>query len=113
MVPERIKIDVDGRRRRRDHQTNAVRSKANTRVEPTDRLQRRVSCDVPGRCSLKRVVHPGDFRQSESSSNEQADRKDPDERTRTTGPHKIDLLSKVPEVTLAFWIIKICAVLSR
>src|ERR1041384_133713 len=36
--------------------------------------------DVPGRCSLKRVVHPGDFRQSESSSNEQVDRKGPDER---------------------------------
>jgi hypothetical protein len=29
---------------------------------------------------LKRVVHPGDFRQSESSSNEQVDRKVPDER---------------------------------
>src|SRR5215208_5845291 len=26
----------------------------------------RVSCDVSGRCSLKRVVHPGDFRQSEA-----------------------------------------------
>src|SRR5207244_6374018 len=44
------------------------------------RLSGRVSCDVPGRCSLKRVVHPGDFRQSESSSNEQVDRKGPDER---------------------------------
>src|SRR5688500_1179433 len=39
-----------------------------------------VSCDVPGRCSLKRVAHPGDFRQSESSSNKQVDRKGPDER---------------------------------
>src|SRR5207253_10246901 len=39
-----------------------------------------VSCDVPGGCSLKGVVHPGDFRQSESSSNEQVDRKVPDER---------------------------------
>src|ERR1041385_2482805 len=45
------------------------------------RLLRRVRCDVPGRCSLKRVVHPGVFRRSESSSNEQVDRKDPDERT--------------------------------
>ena len=43
--------------------------------------QAQVSCDVPGRCSLKRVVHPGDFRQSESSLNEQVDRKGPDERT--------------------------------
>src|ERR1700752_252372 len=39
-----------------------------------------VSCDVPGRCSLKRVVHPGDFRHSESSSNEQSDRKVPNGR---------------------------------
>jgi transposase len=29
---------------------------------------------------LERVAHPGDFRQPESSSNEQVDRKDPDER---------------------------------
>lgn len=43
-------------------------------------VQRRVRCDVPGRCSVKRVAHPGDFRQSESSSNEQVDRKGPDER---------------------------------
>src|SRR5260370_33386655 len=45
------------------------------------RFSGQVRCDVPGRCSLKRVVHPGDFRQSESSSNEQVDRKVPDERT--------------------------------
>jgi len=35
---------------------------------------------VSGRCSLKRVVHPGDFRHSESSSNKQSDRKGPNGR---------------------------------
>jgi hypothetical protein len=42
-------------------------------------------CDVPGRCSVKRVVHPGDFRQSESlQTNRSADR-NPDGRPQECG----------------------------
>jgi hypothetical protein len=56
-------------------------ARANALLESDSRIARTtVSCDVPGRCSLKRVAHPGDFRQSESSSNEQVDRKVPDKR---------------------------------
>jgi len=36
-------------------------------------------CDVPGRCSLKRVVHPGDFRQSESSQPNRLTGRNPDD----------------------------------
>lgn len=40
-----------------------------------------VRCDVPGRCSLKRVVHPGDFRQSESSQTNRLTGRNPDGRS--------------------------------
>src|SRR5579864_3062461 len=41
----------------------------------------RTSCDVSARCSLKGVVHPGDFGESESLQNEQIARRSQDGRT--------------------------------
>src|SRR5207248_5030194 len=47
---------------------------------PARQLERGVRCDVPGRCSLKRVVHPGDFRQSESSQTNRSTGRSPNGR---------------------------------
>src|SRR5438309_2054914 len=52
-----------------------------TKERPARQLEQGgVRCDVPGRCSLKRVVHPGDFRQSESSQTNRSTGRSPNGR---------------------------------